>query len=79
MTPKTDPKTETLVCRALGAQCASAVKDSETSRDPGTRSANDTTPDGIPTAALSEWLARDTLVDWEEAHDHEDDFPTEAA
>lgn len=79
MTPKTDPKTETLVCRALGAQCASAVRDSETSRDPGTRSVNDTTPDGIPIAALSEWLARDTLVDWEEAHDHEDDFPTEAA
>jgi len=42
---------------------------------------DDTMPDGIPIAALSEWLARDTLVDPEEAgaYDHEDSFPTEAA
>lgn len=42
---------------------------------------DDTLPDGIPVAALSEWLARDTLVDPEEAgaNDFEDSFPTEAA
>lgn len=44
-------------------------------------SPDDTIPDGIPLAAILELFSRDTLVDPEEAgaHDHEDDFPTEAA
>ena len=68
-------------CPALDAACASAATASEASRAGATPSASDTLPDGIPIAALSEWLARDTLVDTEEAgrYDHEDDFPTEAA